>query len=60
VAAARTRPTLRWQARSPDCVSDFPATTDGLAPTRAFMLIKDARLRRSTVRLVEEMVGEID
>jgi transcriptional regulator with XRE-family HTH domain len=48
------------QARSPDYVSDFLATTDGLALTKAFMLIKDARLRRSIVKLVEEIVGEND
>jgi transcriptional regulator with XRE-family HTH domain len=47
-------------ARSPDYVSDFLTTTDGLALTKAFMLIKDARLRRSIVRLVEEIVGEND
>jgi transcriptional regulator with XRE-family HTH domain len=48
------------QARSPDYVSDFLATTDGLALTKAFMLIKDTRLRRSIVKLVEEIVGEND
>jgi hypothetical protein len=48
------------QARSPDYVSDFLATTDGLALTKAFMLIKDTRLRRSIVKLVEEIVGEKD
>jgi transcriptional regulator with XRE-family HTH domain len=47
-------------ARSPDYVSDFLTTTDGLALTKAFMLIKDARLRRSIVRLVEDIVGESD
>jgi transcriptional regulator with XRE-family HTH domain len=46
------------QARSPDYVSEFLTTTDGLALTSAFMLIKDTRLRRSIVRLVEEIVGE--
>jgi transcriptional regulator with XRE-family HTH domain len=48
------------QARSPDYVSDFLTTTDGLALTKAFMLIKDARLRRSIVKLVEDLVGEED
>jgi transcriptional regulator with XRE-family HTH domain len=47
-------------ARSPDYVSDFLATTDGLALTKAFMLIKDTRLRRSIVKLVEDLVGESD
>jgi transcriptional regulator with XRE-family HTH domain len=48
------------QARSPDYVSDFLTTTDGLALTKAFMLIQDAKLRRSIVRLVEDIVGESD
>jgi hypothetical protein len=38
-------------------VSDFFATTDGLALTKAFMSIKDAKLRRSIVNLVEEIAG---
>jgi hypothetical protein len=46
------------QTRSPDYVSDFLTTTDGLALTKAFMLIKDTKLRRSIVRLVEDLVGE--
>ncbi len=46
------------QVRSPDYVSDFLATSDGLALTKAFMLIKDTRLRRSIVKLVEDIVGE--
>jgi transcriptional regulator with XRE-family HTH domain len=48
------------QARSPDYVSDFLATTDGLALTKAFMLIKDPRLRRSIVKLVDDIVGGDD
>jgi transcriptional regulator with XRE-family HTH domain len=48
------------QPRSPDYVSDFLTTTDGLALTKAFVLIKDTRLRRNIVRLVEELVGEND
>jgi transcriptional regulator with XRE-family HTH domain len=48
------------EGRSPDYVSDFLATTDGLALTKAFVLIKDTRLRRSIVKLVEEIVGEKD
>jgi transcriptional regulator with XRE-family HTH domain len=50
----------RRQARSPDYVSDFLTTTDGLALAEAFMLIKDARLRRSIVRLVEDILGGND
>jgi transcriptional regulator with XRE-family HTH domain len=44
-------------APSPAYVSDFLATTDGLALTKAFMKIKDAKLRRSIVNLVEEIAG---
>jgi transcriptional regulator with XRE-family HTH domain len=38
-------------------VSDFLATSDGLALTRAFTQIKDAKLRRSIVDLVERIAG---
>jgi len=48
------------QTRSPDYVSDFLTTTDGLALTKAFMGIKDPRVRRSIVKLVQEIVGESD
>jgi transcriptional regulator with XRE-family HTH domain len=48
------------QAHSPDYVSDFLATTHGLALAEAFTRIKDARHRRSIVRLVEEIVGDSD
>ncbi|MFL9824373.1 helix-turn-helix domain-containing protein [Rhodoplanes sp. SY1] len=42
---------------SPAVVSDFLATVDGLALTRAFMQIADPKLRRSIVALVEEIAG---
>jgi transcriptional regulator with XRE-family HTH domain len=45
------------QAPSPDYVSDFLATSEGLALTEAFMLINDAKLRHSIVRFVEEISG---
>ena len=48
------------EAPSPAYVSDFLATSDGLALTKAFMRIKDAKLRRRIVDLVEQMVGESD
>src|SRR5262245_8330785 len=38
---------------SPAYVFDFLATTDGLALTKAFMRIKEPKLRRCIVRLVE-------
>jgi transcriptional regulator with XRE-family HTH domain len=48
------------QTHSPDYVTDFLTTTDGLALTKAFMHIKDPRVRRGIVKLVEEIVGESD
>jgi transcriptional regulator with XRE-family HTH domain len=46
------------EAPSPAYVSDFLANSDGLKLVKAFMEIGDATLRRSVVRLVEEIVGE--
>jgi len=43
------------EAPSPAYVSDFLATSDGLSLTKAFMRIKDAKLRRKIVDLVEQM-----
>jgi transcriptional regulator with XRE-family HTH domain len=40
---------------SPTYVSDFLATSEGLALTRAFTKITDAKLRRSIVDLVEQI-----
>ncbi|WP_291864041.1 helix-turn-helix transcriptional regulator [Bradyrhizobium sp.] len=40
---------------SPAYVSDFLATAEGLALTRAFTRITDAKLRRSIVELVEQI-----
>ena len=45
-------------ALSPAYVSDFLATSDGLSLVKAFMCIKDAKLRRAIVRLVEEIAPE--
>jgi transcriptional regulator with XRE-family HTH domain len=42
---------------SPSFVSDFLATTEGLALTRAFTRISDAKLRRSIVELVEQIAS---
>ena len=42
----------------PTYVTDFLATSDGLALTKAFMQIKDANLRRRIVSLVQEITGE--
>jgi transcriptional regulator with XRE-family HTH domain len=48
------------EAPSPAYVSDFLATSEGLALTRAFTRIKQAKLRRRIVDLVEEIAGEKD
>jgi hypothetical protein len=48
------------EAPWPAYVSDFLANSDGLKLVRAFTQIGDAQLRRSLVRLVEEIVGEGD
>jgi transcriptional regulator with XRE-family HTH domain len=43
------------EAPSPAYVSDFLATSDGLALTKAFMRIADTKLRRRIVDLVEQI-----
>lgn len=48
------------EAPSPTYVSDFLATSDGLALTKAFMRIQDAKLRRRIVDLVEHIAGRTD
>ena len=45
------------EAPSPAYVSDFLATSDGLALTKAFMRIGDSKLRRRIVDLVEQIAG---
>ena len=45
------------EAPSPTYVSDFLATSEGLALTRAFTRITDPKLRRSIVDLVEQMAS---
>ena len=47
-------------APSPSFVSDFLASADGLALTRAFMQIKDSKLRRRIVELVEGIASQIE
>jgi transcriptional regulator with XRE-family HTH domain len=46
------------EAPSPAYVSDFLATSEGLALTKAFTRIKQPKLRRRIVDLVEEIAGE--
>jgi transcriptional regulator with XRE-family HTH domain len=43
------------EGTSPAYISDFLATSEGLALTRAFTRITDAKLRRSIVELVEQI-----
>jgi transcriptional regulator with XRE-family HTH domain len=42
---------------SPAYVSDFLATSDGLALTKAFMKVKDAKVRRRIVDLLESIAA---
>ena len=46
------------EGSSPTYVSDFLATSEGLALTRAFTRISDAKLRRSIVDLVEKIADQ--
>jgi transcriptional regulator with XRE-family HTH domain len=48
------------EAPSPAYVMDFLATSDGLSLTKAFMRIKNAKLRRKIVDLVEQIADEDD
>jgi transcriptional regulator with XRE-family HTH domain len=45
---------------SPAYVTEFLASSDGLALTKAFMKIKERELQRRIVHLVEEIAGEDD
>ncbi len=46
------------EAPSPAYVSDFLATSDGLSLTKAFMRIKNSKLRRRIVDLVEHIAKD--
>lgn len=41
-----------------DYISDFLANADALLLAKAFMKIRDARIRRQIVRLVEQIVAD--
>jgi transcriptional regulator with XRE-family HTH domain len=45
------------EGTSPAYVSDFLATSEGLALTRAFTRITEAKLRRSIVEMVEQIAA---
>jgi transcriptional regulator with XRE-family HTH domain len=55
-APGQTKPD--GKAPSPAYVSDFLVTKDGLTLTKAFMQIKNAKLRRSIVNLVEDVADD--
>jgi transcriptional regulator with XRE-family HTH domain len=46
------------EAPSPAYVSDFLATSDGLSLTKSFMRIKNSKLRRRIVDLVEQIADD--
>ena len=48
------------EAGNPPYVSDFLATSEGLALTKAFMKVADPKVRRRIVDLVQAMAGEDD
>jgi transcriptional regulator with XRE-family HTH domain len=52
---AGSGPGATGTAPSPEYVTDFLATADGLALTKAFVRITDAKLRRRVVELVAEI-----
>jgi transcriptional regulator with XRE-family HTH domain len=52
------QPTGIGESPSPAYVSEFLATSEGLALTKAFMRIKEPALRRRIVHLVEQIAGD--
>jgi transcriptional regulator with XRE-family HTH domain len=56
--SAHESPRGLGEAPSPAYVSDFLATSDGLALTKAFVRIKDAKTRRRIVDLVEQIASK--
>ena len=56
--AAAEQPGSLGEAPSPAYVSDFLATSDGLSLTKSFMRIKNTKLRRRIVDLVEQIAGD--
>jgi transcriptional regulator with XRE-family HTH domain len=52
------RPQFVGEAPSPAYVTEFLATSDGLALVNAFGRIKNLTLKRTIVRLVEQLTGE--
>jgi transcriptional regulator with XRE-family HTH domain len=48
------------EAPSPAYISDYLATSDGLALTKAFMRIKSSKMRRRIVEMVEQIAEDED
>jgi len=59
--ASGARPAARGTADPPSLtyVTDFLATSDGLALMKALMCVEDRKLRRAIVQLVEQITPEI-
>ena len=59
-AASGVRPAARGTADAPTLtyVTDFLATSDGLALMKAFTCVEDRKLRRAIVQLVEQITPE--
>jgi transcriptional regulator with XRE-family HTH domain len=57
-APAPDGPTGFSDVPSPDYVSEFLATSDGLALTKAFMKVGDRKVRRRIVDLVEAIASD--
>jgi hypothetical protein len=53
-------PQAEGTAPSPAYVTDFLTTSDGLELTKAFMRIKNAKLKRRIVELVKEIAVGYD
>ena len=60
VPQARDEHHAQTDTPSPQYVSDYLATPDGLHLTKAFMQIPDPKLRRAIVNLVEQIAGPED
>jgi transcriptional regulator with XRE-family HTH domain len=53
-------PTRMGATPSPDYLTNFLATSEGLALVKAFMRIKEPRLRRRIVDLVQQITSDDD
>jgi transcriptional regulator with XRE-family HTH domain len=53
-------PARMGAAPSPEYVTAFLATSDGISLIKSFMRIKEPKLRRCIVKLVEQISGDDD